>query len=84
MQKSVSENDDKSHKRSPWLPQFDRLLLAGIKHGPAVKRDATAVFALDDTAIGAEPLGSRFQAVQAARCGLRHLKDLPFDGCVSD
>lgn len=31
-----------------------------------------------------EPLGNSFQAVQAARCGLQHLKDLPFDGCVSD
>ena len=31
-----------------------------------------------------EPLGNSFQTVQAARCGLQHLKDLPFDGCVAD
>src|SRR5271157_3479824 len=31
-----------------------------------------------------EPLGDSFQTVQAARSGLQHLKDLPFDGCVAD
>src|SRR5271165_1135506 len=40
MRKSVSERDDKSNKKLPWLPEFDRLLLAGIKQGPAKKRDA--------------------------------------------
>src|SRR5664279_2686050 len=31
-----------------------------------------------------EPLGNSFQTVKSAGCGLQHLKDLPFDGCVAD
>ena len=40
MRKSVCVKDDKSNKTLPWLPEFDRLLIAGIKHGPAMKKDA--------------------------------------------
>jgi hypothetical protein len=39
MEKSVCRKDGESRKRLPWLPQFDRLLIAGIKHGPATKKD---------------------------------------------
>ncbi len=40
MRKSVCVKDDKSNKTLPWLPEFDRLLIAGIKHGPAMKKEA--------------------------------------------
>ena len=40
MPKSVYEKDNKGHKKVPWLPQFDRLLIAGIQHGPTMKREA--------------------------------------------
>ena len=40
MRKPVCEKDRGSNKKLPWLPQFDRMLIAGIKHGPAVKKDA--------------------------------------------
>ena len=40
MQKSVCEKEPRSNTKLHWLPQFDRLLIAGIKHGPAVKKDA--------------------------------------------
>ena len=40
MRKSVCVKDDKSNKTLPWLPEFDRLLIAGIKHGPTMKKDA--------------------------------------------
>ena len=39
MEKSACRKDGESRKRLPWLPQFDRLLIAGIKHGPATKKD---------------------------------------------
>ncbi len=40
MRKSVCVKDDKSNKTLQWLPEFDRLLIAGIKHGPTMKKDA--------------------------------------------
>ena len=40
MRKSICVKDDKSNKTLPWLPEFDRLLIAGIKHGPTMKKDA--------------------------------------------
>jgi hypothetical protein len=40
MRKSVCEKDDKSSEKLPWLPEFDRLLIAGIKRGPAMKKEA--------------------------------------------
>jgi hypothetical protein len=40
MRKSVCDKDDKKNRKLPWLPQFDRMLIAGIKHGPSVKKDA--------------------------------------------
>src|SRR3974390_2346373 len=40
MRKPVCEKDRGSNKKLPWLPQFDRMLIAGIKHGPVVKREA--------------------------------------------
>ena len=40
MRKSVCVKDDKSNKTFPWLPEFDRLLIAGIKHGPTIKKEA--------------------------------------------
>jgi hypothetical protein len=40
MQKSVCKKDRQSDKKLRWLPEFDRLLIAGIKHGPAMKREA--------------------------------------------
>ena len=40
MRKSVCVKDDKSNKTLPWLPEFDRLLIAGIKHGPTMKKEA--------------------------------------------
>ena len=40
MRKSVCEEDDERNKKSPWLPEFDRLLTTGIKHGPAMKKEA--------------------------------------------
>jgi hypothetical protein len=40
MRKSACVKDDKSNKTLPWLPEFDRLLIAGIKHGPAMKKEA--------------------------------------------
>jgi hypothetical protein len=40
MRKSVCVKDDKSNKTVPWLPEFDRLLIAGIKHGPTMKKEA--------------------------------------------
>lgn len=40
MHRSFSQDGRKSHKKFGWLPELDRLLLAGIKHGGAEKRDA--------------------------------------------
>ena len=40
MRKSVCVKDDKNNKTLPWLPEFDRLLIAGIKRGPAMKKEA--------------------------------------------
>src|SRR5208283_4429332 len=40
MQKTVKGRGNKLNKRLGWLPELDRLLIAGIKHGPAQKKDA--------------------------------------------
>lgn len=39
MEKSVCKKDGASRKKSRWLPEFDRLLIAGIKHGPPTKKE---------------------------------------------
>ena len=39
MEKSVCKKDGASRKKLRWLPQVDRLLIAGIKHGPATKKE---------------------------------------------
>ena len=40
MQRTFREEDNKPEKKFGWLPELDRLLIAGIKHGPAEKRIA--------------------------------------------
>src|SRR5271157_4363485 len=40
MQKTVKGRGNKPDKRLGWLPELDRLLITGIKHGTAQKKDA--------------------------------------------
>jgi hypothetical protein len=40
MQKTVKGRGNKPNKRLGWLPELDRLLITGIKHGTAHKKDA--------------------------------------------
>src|SRR5208337_5434993 len=40
MQKTVQGKCNKLNEKFGWLPELDRLLIAGIKHGPAQKKDA--------------------------------------------
>src|SRR5271157_5521439 len=40
MQKTVQGKGNKLNEKFGWLPELDRLLIAGIKHGPAQKKDA--------------------------------------------
>src|SRR5271157_2069889 len=40
MQKTVQGKGNKLNEKFRWLPELDRLLIAGIKHGPAQKKDA--------------------------------------------
>src|ERR1035437_4423244 len=40
MQKTVKGKGNNINKKFGWLPELDRLLIAGIKHGPAKKREA--------------------------------------------
>jgi len=40
MQKTVKGRGNKPNKRLGWLPELDRLLITGIKHGSAQKKDA--------------------------------------------
>jgi len=40
MEKSVDRKGNKANKKFRWLPELDRLLIVGIKSGPAAKRDA--------------------------------------------
>ena len=40
MQNPVKGKGNKRNKKLGWLPELDRLLVAGIKHGPAQKKDA--------------------------------------------
>ncbi len=40
MEKSVDRKGNKANTKFRWLPELDRLLIIGIKSGPAAKRDA--------------------------------------------
>jgi len=40
MEKTVDRKGNKTNTKFRWLPELDRLLIIGIKNGPAAKRDA--------------------------------------------
>jgi len=40
MEKTVDRKGNRANKKFRWLPELDRLLIIGIKSGPAAKRDA--------------------------------------------
>ena len=67
MGKSVCVKDDKSNKTLPWLPEFDRLLIAGIKHGPAMKKEAINKILELGTALDAWGLLAAHQRVAEGR-----------------